>query len=957
MARIRTGYSFRTAVGTIDEVLSRLQEIDLGYAPITDRASTFGYARWAKAAKAVGLRPVFGVELAVAESSEEKKPSVDYWTFIAKDSIAPISRLISLATDQFRYEPLIEYQQAIEIEGVWKIAGHRAKLDLIPEGADVLYGLGPSSVRGHVTKAVEKGMRLVAVSDNFMPRREDKAFYEVLTGTGRGASIQTYDQHIQTDEEWFASIKRTGVDRQAAEGALAMRGAVLSGSRAVLQRAELIHPERPKPLREMCEDGAAKLGVDLSDPVYSERLEKELRMIAQKDFEDYFYLVSDICRWARKRMAVGPARGSSCGSLVCYLLEITKVDPIPFGLIFERFIDINRADLPDIDIDFSDQERHQVFKYLEEKYGEDRVARLGTVTMYKAKSALGEAGVALKIPPWKIDAVSQGLVERSSADSRATDTIEDTLKGTTAGREVAEKWPGIFVATRMEGHPRHYSQHAAGVVVSDRPIEEVVAVDVRTGATMCDKKDAEGAYNLLKIDCLGLTQLSIFEDCLSMAGLKMSDLEEAPLDDPAAFDVLNKHHFSGIFQWNGAALQGLTRQIKADKFEDVVAISALARPGPMSTGGSHDWVVRRMTSEVPPGLHPLLDELTKDTYGVIVFQEQVMRIVREMGGLSWEDTSDIRKAMSNTLGDEYFAKFRLRFVEGAGKNGVSQEIANKIWERINTFGAWAFNKSHAVAYGYISYWCCWLKAHYPFEFAAATLTHQTDPQRQIEVLREMASEGIEYIPVDAQTSLATKWTTKEEDGKKYLVGPLISVKGIGPKIAAQIVNARETGATIPAGAAKRLENPETPIDSLWPVSDAVKRLLPDPAARNIHTPPTPIADLPEEGDVLVFATPMRIDPRDENEEVNIIRRKGVRVTDGPTEYLQMILRDDTGIKRAKINRWRFKEYGQAIIDRSRIGTAIYAFKGTMYKVDEEFSVLSISKVRYLGDMERGYEDA
>jgi len=951
VARIRTGYSFRTAVGQVDEVISRLGEVGYPVAPISDRASTFGFVRWSKAAKKAGLRPVFGVELAVAESQHEKKPSTDHWTFYAIDEIEAVNRLVNIATGQFRYTPLLEYRQANEAKGVMKIVGNRAKLDLVVPDENTYYGLSPSSSRGHVERARAIGLPFVATSDNFFPRKEDFAFYETLLG--RGANSQTYDQHIQTDDEWREGVARLRLPASDLGEALERRNALLEGCRATIRKAELVHPPRPKPLLEMCEDGAAKLGVDLSDPVYRDRLDRELRLIAEKDFEDYFYLVGDLCRWARGTMAVGPARGSSCGSLVCYLLEITTVDPIPFGLIFERFIDINRSDLPDIDIDFSDQQRFRVFEYMEKKYGTDRVARLGTVTMFKARSALNEAGAALRIPKWKVGKVADALVDRSSADSRATDSIEDALEGSSAGRELLEEYPGFRVAARMEGHMRHYSQHAAGVVVASEPIVRFVAVDHRTGATMCDKIDAEYDLGLLKIDALGLTQLSVFEDALEMAGLSMSDLEAAPLDDPKAFDVLNKGEFSGIFQWNGNALRGLTRQIVVDRFEDLVAISALARPCPLATGGSHEWVKRRMGGGSITSLHPMLTDLTRETYGVVVYQEQVMRIVREMGNMSWEDTSAIRKAMSKTLGDEFFAQFKVKFVAGAGENGVPEETAAAIWDQVNTFGSWAFNKSHAVAYGYISYWCCWLKAHFPFEFAAATLTHEKDPSKQIEILREMSEEGYSYVPVDPLLS-TDKWTAGEVDGKRVLVGPLSSVRGIGPALVSQILEARHRGHPMPPRAEKLFRGATTDVDSLFPVSDRVKVICPDLADRNIFTTPTPIGTIGEhmkDETLLVLGRVIKINTRDKNEAQLVEGRGGQRITDGPTEYLQLRIEDDTGAILASVNRWKFERLGRPILDRGRAGKAIWALKGKLYAPGQEFLMVLVEAARYIGDME------
>lgn len=953
--RLRTGYSFRAAVGGIPEVISRVREVGWDVAPITDRASTFGWARWKKAALKEGLRPVFGVELAVAESVEERKPTVDYWTFLAFDEVGPINRLVELATEQFRYQPLLTYEQAQDGAGVafMAAAGRRAKLDLITNEG-VFYGVEPGTAKGHLRRAREKGMTLIASGDNLFPRPEDQGLYETIVG--RNASTQTYDQFIQSDEQWKASASRLGLSEGELERALAERRRAWGVSIAGLRRAELVHPPRPKPLREMCIDGAKKLGVDLSDPVYSARLDRELDLIAAKEFEDYFYLVSDICRWARKRMAVGPARGSSCGSLACYLLEITTVDPIPFGLIFERFIDINRSDLPDIDIDFPDTRRDEVFQYMKEVYGPERVARLGAVAMYKAKSALSEAGAALQIPLRSIDRIGESLIQRSSGDSRAMDTIEDTIRMTEVGRKVLADSPEILVASKMEGHPRHYTQHAAGVVVASEPIENFVAVDHRTGAAMCDKKDAEDEFNLLKIDALGLTQLSVLDEATEAAGLPRGFLEKLPIDDPGAFSTLNNGSFSGVFQWNGGALRALTKQITVDRFEDIVAISALARPGPLATGGSSEWVRKRMGEGGSKSLHPMLDELTKETFGVVVYQEQVMKIAREMGRLSWEDTSDLRKAMSKSLGDEFFAKYKERFIKGAGENGVDPETAGKIWDQINTFGSWAFNKSHAVAYGYISYWCCWMKAHHPFEFAAATLNHETDPGRQIELLREMKAEGIGYVPVDLETS-QERWVAAKVRGERVLVGPLTNVKGIGPKMARTILRSRENGQPLTKGAQKLLASPKTDIDSLYPIRDRINEIMPDPLERNIVSTPVEIGKVDSSfGDrtVLIIGVAEKINLRDKNEMQKVEERGGRRIEDGPTAYLQLRMLDDTGAILTSIPVNKFERLGREVIARGRAGKAIWAVKGRVFSPGQDFTMIVAESIRYVGDMDPDY---
>lgn len=954
MLKIRTGYSFRQASGKLDDVMDRLKEIGAPYAPITDRASTFGFHRWKKLADKAGLKPVFGVELAVTPSINAKKPAADYWTFTAKDSLAPINRLVELATTQFRYQPLLTLEQALEAEGVNKMTGHRPQLDWQsgPTGG-VMVMLGPSSPRGVIRQALAHGWPLCASSDNRYVHADNRGFYEVLVG--RNAETQSYAQHILSPDEWRESVAHLGLSDFELDKAIVNAAFAANDCTADLQKANLPHPERPDTLQNMCAAGAKVLGVDLSNDVYAARLKKELDLIATKGYEDYFYIVADICSWARQRMIVGPARGSSCGSLVCYLLGITTIDPIPHGLIFERFIDINRSDMPDIDIDFSDQQRYMVFDYVNEKYGSERVARLGTVAMFQPRSALTEVGTALRLPRWKCDAVAESLIERSSGDSRALQTLEDTLRTMPAGQTLLGDHPESIVVTQFEGHPRHYSQHAAGIVIAERPITDFVAVDHRTGATMCDKKDAEDGYNLLKIDALGLTQLSVFEDCLELAGLPRNHLETLPLDDAAAFDVLNKAQWSGIFQWNGMALQSITKQFHVDKFDDIVSVTALARPGPLASGGAHEWIRRRNGTNPVSYPHPIFEPYMSDTMGIVLYQEQVMEIGRNIGDLDWGQVTALRKAMSKSLGKEYFDQFGDPWKRGAIAKGVDPVAADKIWDDLCAYGAWSFNKSHSVAYGLISYWCCWMKAHFPFEFAAATLTHESDPDKQIKMLREMVAEGYDYVPVDADIS-TDKWAVGMRDGKKVLVGPLSNVKGIGPKMVSQIIGARARGERISDRAKKLLNGAVTPIDSLFPIRDAFKRLMPDPLERNIVTHPMPIIDVQikaDSYDVLVFCTLTKINPRDENEVV-IVARRGYEVKDGFTTSLNLQLTDDTDTIFGKIDRFKFAKLGREIVDRGRPGKALYAIKGTV-RGGSSFRMLNISAVRYIGDITDGPE--
>lgn len=338
MLRVRTGYSFHTAFGHIEDVQKRLLAINVTVAPITDRNSTFGFNKWTKLAKKNGLRPVYGVELAVTPSLGARKPILDFWTFIAKDSLVPLHELIAIATANPGKEPSLTYQQALKAD-VFKIAGERLLIDHVQDQDDFFLGLSPAVPRGLLNKAIQKGIKLAACSDNYYPTKEDKELYRVALG--RRANTQTYPMHILSNEEWNKALGWVKSDER--DAALANANWIIGNSRAKLTQATLLTPEKPKTLRRMCEEGALLLNVNLKDPIYSSRLDKELNLIEEKDFEDYFYIIADMVNWARGNMLVGPARGSSCSSLVCYLTGITTIDPILYDLIFERFIDTTRG--------------------------------------------------------------------------------------------------------------------------------------------------------------------------------------------------------------------------------------------------------------------------------------------------------------------------------------------------------------------------------------------------------------------------------------------------------------------------------------------------------------------------------------------------------------------------------------------------------------------------------------
>lgn len=881
-ARIRTGYAFRKAAGKIDDVLDRLVQCNFKRVPITDTASTFGWVKWQRAAYERELTPVFGVELAVSPDIHAKKPVVDYWTFLVRDSVVPLHGLIGVATTQFRYEPLLTIEQAAEAaETVNVIIGHRSPVERLRSRPGLWLGLGPAVSRGYLARASAAGHSGVALSDNRYPAEQDKGLYELVAG--RYASDQSYPQWIMSDAEWRTAMCHIAND-DLLDAALQRRNILLEQSTATLPKATMLSPERPMPLWRMCVFGAERVSIDLEIPVYSKRLAHELKLIEAKGFEDYFYLVADICQFARKTLMVGPARGSSCGSLTCYLLGITTVDPIKHDLLFERFIDANRDDLPDIDIDFSDQNRDAVFEYVRQKYGAHRVARLGTVNLFREDSIARAITAALDLPKWKIP-------------------------------------PEMVQA--MDGHPSHAGQHAAGVVITAGPVSDVVAVNAKTGSTMCDKYDAE-ALNLLKVDLLGLAQLSVFEDALQLASLSRDTLQGVRLDDVRALHILNLHRFAGVFQFNGPALQNLTKQVTVTKLDDIVALTALARPGPLDSGEAKRWIRIKIGLERPSYPHPLFETVLRPTLGVVIYQEQVMQIAREVG-MPWSDVGALRRLISKSAGPEALERYHASFVSHGKDSGVPENILQDVWEILRASGAYSFNKSHAVAYAIVSYWCCWMKAYHPLEFAAASLSHAGETV-QIKLLRELAEEGTSYVPADRKLS-TDRWTVANRDGEKQLIGPLSNIIGIGPAAQSAILSQRSRPfEQLPEHVEKKLHKMQTKVDDLYPIRSAINRLMPDPAARSIVTKPTPIVKVQTNGttsDVMVFG---RIEAVKESEDKSI----------------RMWIEDDTDKVFAMISKYDHAGLGKAIIER---GPGYYALKG---KIPHNFRMIRVEQFKFLG---------
>lgn len=534
---------------------------------------------------------------------------------------------------------------------------------------------------------------------------------------------------------------------------------------------------------------------------YRAQVELEMALIISKDFVSYFLMVSDIVRWAKDHgIAVGPGRGSSAASVVCFLLRITEPDPLDFPLTdFSRFIDPTREDLPDIDVDFQDDRRHEVRSYAESKYGKDYVGNIGTFTKYKGKNSLTDVQRVWRAkqgPGFKsdIERLKGMIVERSGGDSRADAALGDTIDMFEGAQEIRDKYPTeIAIAVELEGNYRSMSTHSAGLVVASDPIAEFTALYTRVvkgrtiTAVAVDKYDAE-YLNLMKLDLLGLTTMGMLSRALEFAGLTLEDLYRLPLDDPATIKAFHANDVIGVFQFEGRATRLVGRDLEPDDFLELVDVNALSRPGPLFSGTTAEYIEVKHGRRVPTKIHPVIDRIAAGTKGQIIYQEQILHALAEFGGLPVAKVHDIRRIISKKLGEAQFNSSFEAFAEGAARlHGASRELANEVWSRVVTSASYAFVYSHSLSYTLIGYWCMYMKIHHPTAFYAAQLS-KIKEEKWPKLIRDAEAHGVAIDGVDINTSGRT-WTPVP--GERRVVAGFLQLKGVGESLATKIIAFRD----------------------------------------------------------------------------------------------------------------------------------------------------------------------
>jgi len=534
---------------------------------------------------------------------------------------------------------------------------------------------------------------------------------------------------------------------------------------------------------------------------YRAQVDREMELIISKGFVSYFLMVSDLVRWAKDNgIAVGPGRGSSAASIVCFLLRITEPDPLDFPLTdFSRFIDPTREDLPDIDVDFEDTRRHEVRAYAEAKYGKDYVGNIGTFTKYKGKNSLTDVQRVWRSkqgPAFKsdIERLKGMIVERSGGDSRADAALGDTIDMFEGAQEIRDKYPTeIGIAVDLEGGYRSMSTHSAGLVVASELITQITAQYTREvkgrqiTAVAVDKYDAE-YLNLMKMDLLGLTTMGMLSRALAFAGMTLEDLYRLPIDDPATIAAFHSNDVIGVFQFEGRATRLVGRDLEPDDFLELIDVNALSRPGPLFSGTTADYIRVKHGQMAVPSVHPVIDRISAGTKGQIIYQEQILHALAEFGGLPVKKVHDIRRIISKKLGEAQFNSSFEAFAEGAARlHGASHELASEVWARVVTSASYAFVYSHSLAYTLIGYWCMYMKVHHPTAFYAAQLS-KIKEEKWPKLIRDAEAHGVTIEGVDLKASGRT-WTPIP--GERRVVAGFLQLKGVGESLATKIMAYRD----------------------------------------------------------------------------------------------------------------------------------------------------------------------
>ncbi|MBE9572077.1 MAG: DNA polymerase III subunit alpha, partial [Proteobacteria bacterium] len=844
---VHTEYSLLDGAIRIDQMLKKSRSLGMDAVAITDHGNMFGAIQFYDQAVKAGIKPIIGCEIYVAPGDRrDRSPSRDgspnayhlVLLVMNEEGYKNLSQLVTLGhLEGFYYHPRVDMELLKKfngglialsacLKGNVPFLINAGRFDAAREKAQELASIFdndrfylevqanklPEQIK--INRALRElsqdlSIPLVATNDCHYLNQEDAEAHDVLLCVQTGRTVEdTKRLKFSSNEFYFKSRQEMEQALQGYEDALANTVQIARLCEYEMEFGRYKYPvfqvQGEKSLNELLTEDSRK-GLterlaqkkdeegDLAETVareYSERLDFELEIIHSMGFAGYFLIVADFIAHARRRdIPVGPGRGSAAGSLVAYCLNITNIDPIKYGLLFERFLNPQRISMPDIDIDFCINGRDEIIQYVAEKYGRNNVSQIITFGTMKARGAIRDVGRSLNIPLGEVDRIAKLVPEGPGV------TLDKAIQGEPELRRLEEgEGPGkklLKIARALEGLARHASTHASGVVISDRPLVEYLPLfkgskdEIMTQYTM----DRIEQLGLIKFDFLGLKTLTVIKQTLKLieeTTQKKIDIAKIPLDDDATYQLCSDGRTTGVFQLESAGMKELLRRLRPEVFGDLVALVALYRPGPLGSNMVDDFVNGKHGKVKIKYFLPQLEPILKETYGVILYQEQVMKIAQVLSNYTLAEADELRKAIGKKK-PEVMAKHRARFIEGATEYDVTRKTADKLFMLIEKFGGYGFNKSHSAAYAMIAYQTAYLKANYPVQFMAALLTQDMGNQdKTIKNIAECPGMGIKILPPDINESQADFSVVEE----KIRFG-LAAVKNVGLKALESVIEERE----------------------------------------------------------------------------------------------------------------------------------------------------------------------
>jgi len=835
---LHTQFSLLDGACRIPETLSLAKYYKMNSLAITDHGNMFGAIEFYLEAQRAGIKPIIGSEVYVAPASRLEKNSSGiseasyHLILLAKDETGyqNLMKLVSVGyLEGFYYRPRIDKEALSRLSAgliglsaclkgeIPVLLRERRFNDALKCADTYLNILGKGNFylelqsngipeqdivnQGLIKIAKELHIPLVATNDVHYLSRDRAASHEALLCIQTQTTLDDPNRmRFQTDEFYFKSPQEMQELFKDVPEAVTNTLEIAGRCNLELDFSKVHLPKYEPPagktkeefLGQLCEEGL-KERFEVITPAVTKRLEHEMKIIIDTGFLSYFLIVWDFVHYARSQgIPVGPGRGSAAGSLVSYLLGITDIDPLKYGLLFERFLNPERLGLPDIDIDFCYERRQEVIDYVTKKYGQENVAQIITFGTMQARAVVRDVGRVMGIAYADVDRIAKMIPPEPSI------TLKDALESEAELKNLYKNDPQITklvnTALSLEGLNRHASIHAAGVVIADRPLDNYMPL-FKTGDEQITTGYSMGILEkigLLKVDFLGLRTLTVVDETLKLIKETRRieiDIEKLTLDDPLAYKLLASAQTIGVFQLESSGMRDLLKKLEPGRFEDLIALLALYRPGPIGSGMLDDFMQRKHGHIPIKYDHKSLEAILKETYGIIVYQEQIMQIVSSIAGFSLAQADLLRRAMSKKI-PEVIEKQRSNFISGCAKNDISASVANKIFDLIEYFSGYGFNKSHSTAYALISYRTAYLKANFPVEFMTALLTSERDnTDKIVEYVNEASRMGLKVLPPDINES-EVLFSAVDKNTIRF---GLLAVKNVGAGAAGSIIVARKNG--------------------------------------------------------------------------------------------------------------------------------------------------------------------